>query len=167
MRVADGETKTFDSWPAFYHDIYDPIWHDVEKSNVLSNKCRKQIAKIHEKLDRLLVHADQPRLVHWDIWSTNIMAHQNSDGRWRVVALLDPNCKFAHCEAEIAYMEMFHTITPAFMKAYQQHGHMHNDYHRIRKHIYQLYPLINHVHLFGQEYAAPLQAALDRVSNVV
>ena len=36
------------------------------------------------------------------------------------LGLLDPNCKYAHAEAEIAYMDLFHTITPAFLRAYQQ-----------------------------------------------
>ena len=65
-------------------------------------------------------HDDRPRLVHWDIWATNILARPDEHGKWRVGALLDPNCKFAHAEAEIAYMELFHTITPAFLMAYQR-----------------------------------------------
>ena len=40
------------------------------------------------------------------------------------------NCKYAHTEAEIAYMELFHTITPAFLRAYQQGRRLHPDYHR-------------------------------------
>ena len=58
---------------------------------------------MHEKLDHLLAHDDQPRLVHWDIWNTNILARTNGDGKYHIAALLDPNCKFAHAEAEIAY----------------------------------------------------------------
>ena len=160
------DALAFSSWSAFYRHVYDPIWHEVEKSSFLPIKCRKQIARVHEKLDRLLAHDDCPRLVHWDIWSTNILCRPDVDGRWRVVALLDPNCKFAHAEAEIAYMELFHTITPAFMKAYQQARRLPDSYHRVRKPIYQLYPLVNHVHLFGQEYLKPLLSAVEKTHAI-
>src|SRR5262249_59360641 len=58
-----------------------------------------------------------PILTHWDLWSTNILAAPDGDGSWRIAALLDPNCKFGHAEAELAYLELFHTVTPAFMRS--------------------------------------------------
>ncbi len=167
QRVTDRKALQHESWVQFYHEVYDPIWRDTEKMPILPVKCRKQIAKIHTKLDRLIGHQDRPRLVHWDMWATNLLAKPDEHGRWWVTAVLDPNCKFAHAEAEIAYMELFHTITPAFLRAYQQTHRLPNEYHRVRKWIYQLYPLINHVHLFGHEYVAPLAAAVDRVAGLI
>ena len=161
------ESRTFESWPRFYHHIYDTIWHDTEKSPLLPKGARKQIAKIHENLDRLIAHNDQPRLVHWDIWATNLLARPDPAGRWHISAFLDPACKYAHFEAEIAYMELFHTITPAFLKVYQQSRKLPPEYHLYRKPIYELYPLINHLHLFGQEYVKPLAAAVERASALV
>src|SRR5205085_6139405 len=64
----------FQAWPQFYRHVYDGIWHDVEKSGLLPNKVRKQIGRVHERLDRLICHEDCPRLVHWDIWANNILA---------------------------------------------------------------------------------------------
>lgn len=159
--------QAFQSWPGFYRDVYDPIWHEAEKHPQLPVKVRKLIGKVHERLGRLIVHDDEPRLVHWDVWATNILAKPDPSGRWRVTALLDPNCKYAHFEAELAYMELFHTSTPAFLKAYQAVRRLSSDYHRIRKPIYQLYPLINHLNLFGNEYLKPLLAAVERVGAVV
>jgi fructosamine-3-kinase len=167
MRVMDGG-ETFDNWCKFYRSVYDPIWHEAEKDANLPKTCRKQIAKLHERLERFLVHGDKPRLVHWDIWSTNVMVKRDdASGKWKIAALLDPNCKYAHAEAEIAYMELFHTVTPAFMKQYQQHHKLSGDYHRFRKPIYQLYPLINHVNLFGREYLKLLVPAVERTASLV
>jgi len=157
----------FDSWPQFYRTVFDPIYSDVIKTPTLPIKTRKQIGKIHERLDRLLQHDEIPRLVHWDIWSTNILARQGSDGKWTIAALLDPNCKFAHFEAEIAYITLFHTSTPAFLKAYQQGRRLTDEYHRVRKLIYQLYFLLNHVVLFGGDYVRQTIAAVDRLGAVV
>ncbi|CAN5590055.1 fructosamine kinase family protein [soil metagenome] len=167
QRVAHHEHKRFGEWPTFFHAIYESIWDECEKTPHLPHKSRKQIAKIHEKLDTLLANSDPPRLVHWDIWSTNLLAKPDAKGEWKIAALLDPNCKFAHAEAEIAYLELFHTVTPAFLKAYQQHHKLPEEYHRCRKWIYQLYPMIDHVVLFGEQYLKPLQASLDQCSSFV
>ncbi|MBC8107099.1 MAG: fructosamine kinase family protein [Anaerolineae bacterium] len=164
-RVAHHEQKRFDDWPRFFHAIYDSIWHECEKASHLPVKSRKQIARIHEKLDSLLANSDPPRLVHWDIWSTNLLAKPDEKGDWKIAGLLDPNCKFAHAEAEIAYMELFHTCTPAFLKAYQKHYKLPEEYHRSRKWIYQLYPMIDHVVLFGEQYLKPLQTTLDQCTT--
>jgi fructosamine-3-kinase len=166
MRLMDGG-DAFDTWPKFYRSVYDPIWHEVEKDPHLNKHCRKQIGKVHEKLDRFIAHSDKPRLVHSDLWNTNVMVTQNGDSKWKIAALLDPNCKYAHAETEIAYLELFHTVTPAFMKAYQQRHKLPPEYHKFRKPFYQLYPLINHFRLFGSEYLRPLEQAVARTEHLV
>ena len=133
----------------------------------LPGKLKKQIGKIHEKLDRLLTHEDRPRLVHWDIWATNVLAGVDGEGKWRIRALLDPNCKYAHAEAEIAYLELFNTVTPTFLKEYQRVHKLGSGYQQVRKLVYQMYPLLNHVHLFGNGYLKPLEAAVEKVGGVV
>ncbi len=166
-RVTSEPAPQFHNWAEFFHDVYDTICHDAEKSNALPIKGRKLIHKLHDRLGRLLAIDDRPRLVHWDIWARNLMVRPNGDGRWHVVALLDPNCKFAHCEAELAYMELFHTVTPTFLRAYQYPRRLPSEYHTVRKPIYQLYEMLNHLSLFGQEYLKPTLAALDRVAPLV
>lgn len=168
MRVTHESGKEFGSWAACYHDIYDGIWSEAQKNKSLPAKTRKTVARLHQRIDQLLAHDDCPRLVHWDLWATNMLATPNPAGdSWRIAALLDPNCKFAHAEAEIAYLELFHTITPTFLRTYQQTRKLSPDYHRVRKPIYQLYSLLNHLGLFGQEYIKPVCNAVDRVGAFV
>ncbi len=159
---ADGYL-TAASWSSFYRQLYQPIFDAVEKSPLVPVKTRRQLAKVHDRLGAWLHHDDPPRLVHWDLWSGNLLTKKNGDGRWHLAAVLDPNCKYAHAEAELAYLELFRTTTPAFYKAYQHHHKLDADYHRIRKPVYHLYELMNHVQLFGAEYVKPMCVALDRV----
>jgi fructosamine-3-kinase len=164
----DGEAPPparFASWPAFYRDVYGPVLHEAERA--LPPKCRKQVHRVHERLDRLIVHADRPRLVHSDLWATNVLVKPDADGEWRVTGLLDPNCKFAHAETEVAYLELFHTVTPTFMKAYQRRHRLPAEYHRFRKPIYQMYSLLNHLQLFGAEYQKAVLAAVERTTAIV
>lgn len=167
FRHTPTDSPKFETWPAFYRHVYDPIWVEVEKNPSLPAKVRRHIRKLHDKLEEILAHEDAPRLVHWDIWASNILAGPDESGQWRIKALLDPNCKYAHAEAEIAYMELFHTVTPAFMKQYQQHHRLGDEYHRIRKPVYQLYPMLHHLQRYGHEYLKPLLAAWERAASVV
>ena len=167
MRVSMGEPKRFEAWAACYQETYDPIWHDVEKSGLLPPKSRKTVAKVHERLGTLLAHDDRPRLTHGDLWSTNLLLRKDEAGRWRLAALLDPNCRYGHCESELAYLELFHTVTPGFLKAYQQSRRLPPEYHRVRKPVYQLYEMLNHLCIFGVEYLKPTLAAVERVAPLV
>lgn len=167
QRAIDGEVKQYESWPRCYRDIFDPIWLEVEKSGLLPVKCRKIVAKIHERLERFIAHGDCPRLLHWDLWSTNLLCRCEQDGRWHIAAFLDPHCKYGHAEVELAYLELFQTVTPAFMKAYQQTRKIPPEYHQVRKPVYQLYSMLNHLRLFGPECLKRTLAAIDRVGNLV
>lgn len=166
-RVASTGLIEHPNWPAFFREIYDTIWHETAKAKVLPVKTVKIIERIHQRLETLLAHDDKPRLLHWDLWSSNILARGDAHGQWQVAAILDPMCKFAHAEAEIAYLELFHTVTPAFIKTYQQTHKLSPDYGQRRKWIYQLYPLIDHVHAFGPEYVKPLLATVDKCAAFV
>jgi fructosamine-3-kinase len=161
-RMASGH-QPVDDWAKLYKELYGPIVKAAAKSPRLGVKCRRRLEKVHDKLPRLIANADRPRLTHGDLWSGNVLCHPNGDGRWHVAAILDPNCTFAHAEAEIAYLELFNTANHTFMHAYQDHQKLSRDYHRIRKPVYQLYELMNHVQLFGSEYVKPLCETLDRV----
>ena len=166
-RVTAGEPDYFESWPKLYREVYDPIWHEADRNGHLPPKCRKLIGKVHERLPQLIGHDDRPRLLHGDFWTNNALAKPDADGRWHVTAVLDPHCKFGHAEAELAYLELFHTVNGAFMRAYQRDRHLPNEYHRVRKPVYQLYELLNHLQLFGSEYLKPTVAAVERVAQVV
>ena len=166
-RLTEGGRIEFGSWAQFYRHVYDSHWHDCEKSGQLPVKVKKTIGRVHERLERLLAHDDCPRLVHWDVWATNILCKPDEQGKWWISGVVDPNCKYAHAEAEIAYMDLFHTLNPTFLRAYQQSRKLDPEYHRVRKHVYQLYEMINHLNVFGQEYLKPLLASVEKVSPLV
>jgi fructosamine-3-kinase len=53
------------------------------------------------------------------------------------------------------------------LRAYQQAERLSNDYHRVRKPVYQLYEMLNHLRVFGVEYLKPTLAAIERVAPLV
>ena len=164
--IPDGVT-TSDDWPQFFQQVYEPTWNEAKKMECIPNKSRKMLGRLFERLDRFITHSDVPRLVHWDLWASNLLCAPDDDGKWRITAVLDPICKYAHAEAELAYLDLFHTTNAAFNKAYQQHFKLDEGYHRVRKPIYQLYPLMNHVCTFGNEYVKPMLAMIDRITPMI
>lgn len=167
VKVADGMEEGTRSFLDFFHMIYDPIFADVLHSREVPPGLRRRLASIHEHLPELLAQHDKPRLIHGDLWSANLLANKDARGKWWVSAVLDPNCRFSHSEIELAYLELFRTVTPAFMRAYEQTHPLGAEYHTRRKLVYQLYPLLNHVRLFGAKYVQPLSVMAERVAGIL
>lgn len=161
------EGGTFTDWPSFYRSLIDPIWQEADKLQCLPVKTRKLIEKVHDKLDTLLAHGDVPRLCHGDFWSGNVLCNADSAGRWSIVAVIDPELRHGHAEAEIAYMDLSRTISASFKQQYQTRFRLADNYHKVRKLIYQLYAQINQLQLHGQSYAPRVIEAADRVMSVV
>ena len=166
-RVEDGQADGTKSFLEFFHLMYDPIWEQVATTKLVTPGLRRRIASIHAHLDTLLAHDDRPRLMHGDLWSANLLVNKDSRGKWWVSAVLDPNCRYSHYEIELAYLDLFRTVTPAFLRAYEQTHRLGKDYHERRKLVYQLYPLLNHVHLFGAKYIQPLTVMAERVAGLI
>ena len=90
-----------------------------------------------------------PTLVHGDVWDGNLIVNR-LDGRWRLVALLDPDLQYADVEFELAYLEVFDTPRNAFFGAYSGRGVPRPGYER-RRLFYWLYTALIHVALFENE----------------
>lgn len=166
-KVGDGSEDGTRDFAEFFHQIYDPILEDVVSLKLVPPPLRRRVLSIHEKVDRLLLHTDRPRLIHGDLWSSNLLVQQDRHGKWWVSGLIDPNCRYSHVELELAYLELFRTVTPAFFRVYEQTHRLGEDYRRVRRDLYMLYPLLNHVRLFGGQYVKPLGAVAERVSKVL
>lgn len=166
-RVSDGGEDGLRDYVAFFRSIYDPIVHDVIAMKLVPPPLRRRIQAIHDKLPELVQHQDRPRLIHGDLWSSNLLVDRDRQGRWWVSAVLDPNCRYSHAELELAYLELFKTVTPAFFRVYEQAHPLSPEYHQLRRDVYMLYPLLNHVRLFGQQYLRPLSVVAERVAKKI
>lgn len=166
-KVEDGNEQGTRDYAHFFHGIYDPILDDVIAMKLIPAPLRRRICSIHDKLDRLVQHRDKARLVHGDLWSSNLLVQPDRHGKWWVSGLLDPNCRYSHAEVELAYLELFRTVTPAFFRVYEQVLRLDDEYRRIRRDLYMIYPLLNHIRLFGQQYVKPLGVVAERISRTL
>jgi fructosamine-3-kinase len=162
------EGARFTDWPAFYHSLVDPVLAEADKLAVIPKKSHKVIERVHARLDQLLDTGDVPRLLHGDLWSANLMvAPTGVDDGWRIAAVIDPELRFGHAEAELAYMELYKTATPAFRTQYQKTFKLSERYHTVRRPVYQMYGLLNQLQLHGPSATTPLIEAVDKVAPLV
>jgi len=58
-------------------------------------------------------------------------------------------------------------VTPTFLRSYQQSQRLPAEYHQVRRPVYHLYEMLNHLCNFGQEYLRPTLGAIERVAPLV
>ncbi len=96
-----------------------------------------------------------PSLLHGDLWSGNVLMLGSGEA-----ALVDPAAYRGHREVDLAMAELFGGFAPGFLTAYREQRPLQPGYERGRRPIYQLYPLLVHLNLFGGGYSASVQRAL-------
>lgn len=87
-----------------------------------------------------------PSLLHGDLWSGNY-AYDNSGNP----VIFDPAVYYGDRETDIAMTELFGGFPPDFYSAYRYNYPLDSGYN-IRKHVYNLYHILNHLNLFGGSY---------------
>jgi len=123
---------------------------------LLDAAAGERLAMIAARLEEWLPDAE-PQLVHGDLWSGNVL--YTPDGP----ALIDPAVYYHYPEVDLAMLTLFGRPGEAFFEAYWD-GEPPADWPR-RERLFQLYPLLNHLYLFGGGYRAAVTATLDALGG--
>jgi protein-ribulosamine 3-kinase len=125
---------------------------DEEK---LDNNMVQKFNSLYKKLKGILPE-EIPALLHGDLWSGNLITNANGDP-----CLIDPAVYYGHREAEIAFTKLFGGFQDAFYDSYNSAFPLHHDF-AYRMDIYNLYPLLVHVNLFGGGYVGQVKSILGK-----
>jgi len=109
------------------------------------------------KLPRLLP-VEAPSLLHGDFWSGNFMFTHSG-----MAAVFDPAVYYGHREADIAMSLLFGGFDERFYQAYHEVFPLEHSW-RERMDVYQLYPLLVHLLLFGKGYYSNVSTILRKYS---
>lgn len=88
----------------------------------------------------------QPSLLHGDLWAGNAAVDKLGSP-----VIFDPACYYGDREADLAMTELFGGFSRDFYAAYQAVWPL-DDGYDVRKTLYNLYHILNHLHLFGGGY---------------
>jgi fructosamine-3-kinase len=76
--------------------------------------------------------------------------------------LIDPAIYYGHPEIELAFITLFNTFGDSFFTHYQEVRPIADDFFEERRDLYNLYPLLVHVAIFGGSYVQSVERTLRR-----
>ena len=116
----------------------------------LEGLCRD----LYKRIDMSTIY---PSLLHGDVWSGNILFDKKG------ACLIDPAIYYGDREMELAFILLFGTFGETFFHTYQEVHPLSDDFHDVKLPIYQIYPLLVHVALYGSGYRTQLEQTLKRL----
>jgi fructosamine-3-kinase len=102
-------------------------------------------------------HDPAPSLLHGDLWSGN--AGFLADG---TPVLFDPAVYHGDAEADLAMTELFGGFPESFYEGYREVRPIAGGY-RLRKLLYNLYHVLNHLNLFGEGYRGQAERIMEQL----
>jgi len=103
-----------------------------------------------------LMPAEPPALLHGDLWSGNLLVDGGGNP-----CLVDPAVYYGHREMDLAFSRMFGGFSQEFYVEYEHVFPLEQGF-EARLDLYNLYPLLVHLNLFGKSYLGQIKSILKR-----
>ena len=146
------------SWVEFFRDHrLRHMAEEAHRAGRLPAPALRGVEALAEKLHDLIGEPKQPALLHGDVWTSNVLAKGDA-----VTAFIDPAIYYGHPEIELAFISLFHTFGRPFYSHYESHHPIEPGFFEERCDVYNLYPLLVHVRLFGGGYVGSVLRTLER-----
>ena len=129
----------------------------ARNQNLLTNKDCDEIEHICNFLKDIIPNS-VPSLIHGDLWTGNIMSLDNG-----FPVLIDPAVYFGHPEMDWAMLDLFGNYPKISFDTYNEINPLELGFLE-RKDIYQLYPLLVHLVLFGSGYYSNVMRIVKKYS---
>jgi fructosamine-3-kinase len=146
------------NWPSFYAQRrLEPLLARAVEQGLASTAMRAGFARLLPRIADFCGPPEPPARLHGDLWSGNVLCDERAEP-----VLIDPAVYGGHREIDLAMMQLFGGFGPRCFAAYDE-AYPRTLGHEQRVALYQLYPLLVHVNLFGGSYVAGVERALHRL----
>ncbi|MBA4053187.1 MAG: ketosamine-3-kinase [Marivirga sp.] len=122
-------------------------------AGLINSSDSRKFDQLYLQLPSLLPE-EKPSLLHGDLWNGNILSNKNGSP-----CLIDPAVYFGNREADLAMTLLFGAFHDDFYTSYAESFPLMSGY-RDRVDLYNLYPLLVHLNLFGTQYLSRITAIL-------
>ncbi len=147
------------TWPEFYRARrLEPLLRRAADEGLCTPRMRQGFERLFRALDQLCGPPEPPARLHGDLWGGNLLCDDRG-----APCLVDPAVYGGHREIDLAMMRLFGGFGARVFDAYAEAAPL-ADGHRERIPLYQLYPLMVHVNLFGGGYVGSVESALGRLA---
>jgi fructosamine-3-kinase len=123
---------------------------------LLPTSVRHSFERLFEHMDLHVGPPEPTARLHGDLWGGNLHTAPNGEP-----VLIDPAVYGGHREMDLAMMRLFGGFNERVFAAYRE-AYPLTAGHEERVPLWQLYPLLVHVNLFGASYVDPVKRALER-----
>ncbi|HEY1023594.1 MAG TPA: fructosamine kinase family protein [Sphingobacteriaceae bacterium] len=148
-------TRTWDDF--FISERIEPLLKTAIDNGLISRTVVADLSLIAKTLlSRCPI--EMPALLHGDLWSGNVMFTAGGEPM-----LIDPAVYYGHREMDIAMTNLFGGFSDEFYAGYQHEFPLEGGW-RDRVDLWNLYPLLVHLNLFGVGYLPQVKTILKRFS---
>jgi len=147
-----------DHWRDFFRDrrlLY--MAENAHRAGRLPAALLRRIETLAGRLDRWIANDAPPSLLHGDLWTGNVLVKGG-----RIAGFVDPAIYYGDPEIELAFSTLFGTFGEVFFRRYDELRPMRPGFFEERRDLYNLYPLLVHVRLFGSSYIGSVERTLAR-----
>jgi fructosamine-3-kinase len=147
-----------DSWLDFFREqrlLY--MGRQGVRHGRLPEPLLQRLERFCDHLEEWLDEPERPSLLHGDVWTGNVLAQGD-----RITGFIDPAVYYGHAEIELAFTTLFGTFGRPFFDRYRELRPLPDGFFRERRDIYNLYPLLVHVRLFGGSYVNSVERTLEK-----
>ena len=145
------------AWIPFFRDhrlLY--MGREALDAGRLTVEIMVRLERLAGRLDRWLEEPERPSLIHGDMWGGNVLVKAG-----RIAGFVDPAIYHADAEIELAFSTMFTTFGEAFFRRYAEIRPIRPGFFEIRRDLYNLWPALVHVRLFGGGYVSSVERTLE------
>jgi len=148
--------RQYHSWNEFFaHERIMRLVNQAYDCKFLQNSHIRYAEQLCSRLGDL-IPGEIPALIHGDLWNGNFMVAANGK-----VAIYDPAVYYGHREMDLAMTRLFGGFAGEFYRSYMAGFPLAPGWEK-RNDIFQLYPLLVHLLLFGGHYRETVVAILTK-----
>ena len=147
-----------DDWVAFWRERRLGFQLALAADNGYGGTLQREGEKLLDGLPAFFRdYRPMASLLHGDLWGGNAAATDEG-----TPVIFDPAVYYGDRESDLAMTELFGGFSGGFYDAYREAWSLDAGY-RVRKDLYNLYHVLNHLNLFGGGYRAQAQRLIERL----
>ncbi|HDO34439.1 MAG TPA: fructosamine kinase family protein, partial [Chromatiales bacterium] len=149
------ENAESEDWVAFWRERRLRFQLELAAHNGYGGRLQARAAHLLDAFPALFEgYRPIPSLLHGDLWGGNFGVTRDGEP-----VLFDPATYYGDREADLAMTELFGGFGPRFYAAYREAFPLDPGY-RVRRTLYNLYHILNHLNLFGAGYYGQAEAMI-------